>query len=48
MIFWMGFYPKTFFTKMDVSVASFIEQVKGPGSAVGVGLVSTPKAGSLQ
>jgi NADH-quinone oxidoreductase subunit M len=35
MIFWMGFYPKTFFSKMDVSVASFIDQVKGAGEVLG-------------
>jgi len=35
MIFWMGLYPKPFFSKMDVSVASFIEQVKGKGTMVG-------------
>jgi NADH-quinone oxidoreductase subunit M len=28
MIFWMGFYPKPFFKKMDVSVTSFIEQIQ--------------------
>ncbi|MFO1518126.1 MAG: NADH-quinone oxidoreductase subunit M [bacterium] len=36
MIFWMGFYPKPFFDKMDVSVASFLDQVKGAGERVGL------------
>jgi NADH-quinone oxidoreductase subunit M len=35
LIFWMGFYPRPFFSKMEISVNAFIEQVKKENPVVG-------------